>query len=182
MEPMLLSLFQAHIRDECRSVLHAAADFDTALASGDYDRVWIDLHNLVTAAGNVSKALWGSGRPEQKAKQSAVRHPVRQSLGLSDQETYKLQEVAFRNHLEHYDEKLLKWWETSDTHIHVSRVIGRNAVGGNAIQPRDIFQQYLPDSGEVIFWGETFDVGRLVRECSEILKVAERETAKPFWE
>lgn len=81
--------------------LMAVSDLNAALASQDTDRVWYSIQSLLIAAGNVSKLLW-------PAKAYAERgQTLRQALSISDESV--LAPRTFRNHFEHFDERLETW-------------------------------------------------------------------------
>jgi len=90
------------IKLQCQAVLVGSNDFDSAMATGDHTHAWIAIQNILGAAANISKALWGAG-----GRHSEEREPLRASLQVDD--TSPLRDVATRNHFEHYDERLDKW-------------------------------------------------------------------------
>jgi hypothetical protein len=58
---MLLRIFQRQVELQCRAVLIASHDFNAAMLTNDLTHAWIAVQNLLTAAANISKALWGVG-------------------------------------------------------------------------------------------------------------------------
>src|SRR4051812_4466185 len=116
MDPDLLRLLQTQVREQCAFLRLAVADLDEARKaiwgvddakelppSQISERLWYSVHSAMAAAGNVSKALWGSGGKGEKD-----REPLRASLGVADSSAFK--NVALRNHLEHFDERLVRWF------------------------------------------------------------------------
>jgi hypothetical protein len=186
---MLLRLFQYQVRDQCRFVLIAAQDLNDALKAGNspeplswrerqevHDRIWYSLQNLLTAAANIAKALWGEG-----AKLTEERRPLRESLGVPDDSP--LQQTALRNHFEHFDSRLDIWAAESATtpgSSYIDKIIGPPttvvAVGSG---PKEYFRHFDPSTGVASFWGETFDLKALVDTVVELLPRAEAESAKP---
>lgn len=174
MDLMLLRNFQRQVELQCRAVLIASHDFNTAMLTGDGTHAWIALQNLLTAAANISKALWGVG-----GKFAEHRKPLRESLGVEDTAIFR--EVAMRNNFEHYDERLDEWWETSEHHNHLDMSFfpAGNVVGLAEI---DMFRVFDPSTSEVVFWGQRFNLNDLVQAISNLLPVANAQAAKPHWE
>jgi hypothetical protein len=182
---MLLRLFQQQVRDQCQVVLVAAQQINAGLMAAqqinagpigpdDQDPLWVGCQNLVTGAGNVSKALWG-----QKGRAAAARKPLRDSLNVDD--TSPFREVSMRNHFEHYDERLDAWWKESENHNHLDRFLGPpTAVAG--FNDKEMFRTFDPATLDIVFWGERFNVQAIVTEAERIFATAAIESRKPHWE
>jgi hypothetical protein len=61
MDLMLLRVFQRQVAFQCEAVIFAAEDLQQALSIGASSRAWVAIENLLGAAANLSKALWGQG-------------------------------------------------------------------------------------------------------------------------
>ncbi|MEA2141968.1 MAG: hypothetical protein QOI64_398 [Solirubrobacteraceae bacterium] len=97
---------------------------------------WTAIQNLLTAASNISKALWGQG-----GRHEVERQALRDSLGIDD--TSPLREVAMRNHFEHYDERLDRWWAESVAHNHLDvSIMPPSTVQG--MDANDMFRVFDP--------------------------------------
>ena len=140
----------------------------------DTTRAWYALQNLLTATANISKVLWGSGGC--KADERAA---LRASLELSD--SSPLRDVSLRNHFEHFDERLMAWWLESERHNFVDVGIG-TASGISGIDDRDMFRNYEPTTGEIVFWGQRYNVRVIVEEVHALLPRVTEEAAKPRWD
>jgi hypothetical protein len=79
MELMLLRVFQGQVEFQLKAILNAHERLIAAHQRGDMDEVWFSVENLLSAAANVSKALWGSG-----AAANVAREPLRDSVGVDD--------------------------------------------------------------------------------------------------
>jgi hypothetical protein len=174
MELMLLRVFQGQIQLQCQAILVASHDFNSAMTTGDTRRAWIAIQNILTAAANISKALWGQGGKFAKERES-----LRDSLQVDD--TSPLRNVAMRNHFEHYDERLDRWWDKSEAHNYFDMsMMSAGAVQGFA--DIDMFRVFDPETADIVFWGERFNVNEIVQEAARLLPIASTEARKPHWE
>lgn len=175
MELMKLRIFQRQVRDQCQAVVLAADQLDEASASGDNDRLWVACQNLLTGAANVSKVLWGSG-----GRKAEERRPVRESLAVMDDSPIRSPDL--RNHLEHLDERVDTWWESSPTHTLVDRNIGPRTMFSGVAPDEEMFRLYDPSLDEVVFWGTRYQIGPVTEEAARIFPLADAESSKPHWD
>lgn len=163
MDPMLLEVFQGQVLVQCEFLLLAAAELDTALEQHNVRRAFYALQSILNAAGNASKALWGqSGETEVAAR----RKPLRDSIELSDDSP--LQSVRVRNHFEHFDNRVDDWWEKSTVRAFVDMNIGI-PVGGMGFGKYDWFRNFDPQTGDLTFWGDQFNIRAIVNEVIQIV-------------
>ena len=176
MEKPLLRVFQRHVADQCRFTLAAVPVINQSVAQGDHDRLWIGCQMFVVGAGNVSKALWGDGRHRSAA--APARESLRDSLGVTD--ASPLHQVAIRNHFEHFDERIERWWRESPARNHLDRMIGppKAVAGLTEIEMFRIYDPSLPTGPRIVFWGESFELQPIVTECDRIFAVANQEAEK----
>lgn len=184
MEPMLLRLFQRQVADQCYATRLALNTADKALrvmldieAPGGLTEpvltFWSAVGFAVSAAANVSKALWG---PRDKPRVAAARQPLRESLGVSDDSP--LRDVSMRNHFEHLDERLDRWWKNSPTHNFVDAGIGP-VSGIVGVPDSEMFRTYDPATGNLVFWGELFNLVELGRQIDQLRLRAWQQSIKP---
>jgi hypothetical protein len=178
MELILLRLYQCHVATCCRAVLFGLEDIEASNPQVPSERFWYGVQNLVTGAGNASKALWGQGN---NPKRYAERQPLRDSLSVTD--ASPLREVKIRNDYEHLDERLEHWWKTSPNHNVIDAMVApRGSIVGNALGEKDTLRWLDPTTGDVIFWGNELNIPTVVAEVQRILPIAEAEGLKPHWE
>jgi hypothetical protein len=167
-------MFQQHVLFQCKSMLMAANDVNTGLAAHDFHRVFYGIQNLLNAAGNVSKALWG-----QRDKLEEQRKPLRDSIGVDNNSP--LHEVMMRNNFEHFDERLDRWWRESAQHNSMDfNLSPRNAVHG--FDEIDRFRVFDPHTTDLTFWGDDFNMQQLIDEALRILPTLQEEANKPHYE
>src|ERR1700731_1502834 len=137
MDLMLLRLHQQQIQRQCQAAIMAGQQADQGLRDRNNDMFWAGIQNLLNAAANISKACWGQG-----GKLTGARKPLRDSLGIDD--SNPIANTDLRNHLEHYDERLDKWFETSTSHNSIEVIGPPNTVVG--VADADIFRWFDPNS------------------------------------
>ena len=174
MDTFHLRIFQRHVRDQCQFLIQSAHQLNAGLTQHNISQVLFAIQNLLNAGANVSKMLWGA-----RGKKSQERKPLRDSIGISDNSP--LREVTMRNHFEHIDERIDRWWAESESHNHADGIIGpRNTIAG--LEPIETFRWFDPATAEIVFWGESFNIQALVSEAERILPRLQEEAGKPHWE
>lgn len=184
METYLLRVFQAQVRLQCHGILKAAHTLQTTLVAYDaadpaqdafelFDDVWIAIQNLLGAAANVQKALWGQG-----GSLAAQRAPLRASLDVADDSP--LREVDMRNNFEHFDDRLDTWWKTSKRHNFHDTLGPLDSVGG--VDDIDLIRVYDPATTDLFFWGKRFNLGAIEAEAARVWGIARLEARKPHWD
>jgi hypothetical protein len=113
-------------------------------------------------------------------KLAAERLPLRESLAIADDSA--LASTDLRNHLEHYDERLDRWYRNSARHNYADFIIGPRATTIVGLDDTDIFRFFDPETNEVVFWGEHYAIQPLVDEIVKLLPIAQTESNKPHWE
>lgn len=174
MEIFQIRMFQTQIRDQCLFIIEFAKQMNTGIQNSDEIIIFSSIQNILNAGANISKMLWG-----QKGKSSDARRKLRESIGIADNSP--LRNTTMRNHFEHIDERLDRWWTDSEKHNHADKIIGpQNLISG--LDNIDIFRWYNPDSQEIIFWGEKFNIQEIVSEVLKILPTVDLEAGKDHWE
>jgi len=175
MEIRLLRMFQQQVLLQCQFVLVANHEINASLIVGDTTRTFYAIQNLLVAAANISKSLWG-----QKEKFADERKPLRESIGVSDDSP--LRRILIRDDFEHFDERLARWWKQSPDHNSFDLAIGpmRTAIAG--ISDQDMFRMFNPQTGDVMFWGTDFNLKLVINEIIRILPKLKEESRKPLWE
>lgn len=174
MELLLLRVHQKQITHQCYAALSAVQQANASLAAQNWENFWAAIQNFLTAVANISKAGWGPG-----GKLATERRPLRESLGIADNSA--LANTDLRNHLEHYDERLDRWYKNSANKNYVDFVVGpHSAILG--FEDTDIFRFFDPEAKEVIFWGEHYAMQPLVDEIARLLPIAQAESSKPHWD
>jgi hypothetical protein len=178
-ELMLLRLFQRHVAFQCKAIVIAASHIEAVMPArhqspDSSDILWAAIQNLLTAAANISKACWGQG-----GKYEAERAPLRESLGIGNDSP--LRKVWLRNRFDHFDEALDRWWAESKNHNHLDKGLFSPLQGVTGLEDIEMFRVLDPATGDLMFWGQSFNLGDLVKEADRVLVIAKAEADKPHW-
>jgi hypothetical protein len=176
MDIKLIRVFQQQVLFQCECVLSAAQQADAHLRARHLIAVFAALQNLLTAAANASRALWGQ---TNRAEVAAARAPLRASIGIADDSP--LRSVRMRNKFEHIDEYLDEWWSNSPGHNYCDMNIGPVHTSGG-LELNETFRSFDPSTGHVWFWGQSFDLRALLKEVERVLPKLREEAEKPSWE
>jgi hypothetical protein len=132
------------------------------------NEVFRSLHSLLTHASNVSRLLWpalprrtkGESNSHYAARVARHRRSTRASVlrsaaGLAQEHPLKSREI--RDHLEHFDERLDHWAETS-----VGRSIAQDVIGGpntiTGLADEDMMRWYDPATHSLWFQGSQYEI------------------------
>ena len=154
MDKSILRIFQREIERQCRFAIIAVQDLQKALQAPDMNRVWYSIQSFLVAAGNVSKLLWpSSAHIPDRAKE------LRNSLGVND--SSPLAPRNFRNHFEHFDERLEDWATSSKRKNFVdSNVVPSGMI--SEIDPGDYLRNFDTTKNAVTFRGDEYNLKPMV--------------------
>lgn len=170
---MVLRHFQREVERQCRFALIAVEDLNQALETTDNDRVWYSVQSLLVATGDVSKLLWPGkrGLPMRGTE-------LRASLSVGNDSP--LRPLKFRNHFEHFDERLERWAESSERHSFVDSNVGPpGMIQGPA--PGDYLRNFDNVGFAVTYRGDTYQLGPVVQAIRDLWQKAVVEAEKPPW-
>ncbi len=126
--------------------------------------VWCSIQSILVAAGNVSKILW----PSKKNKVRGER--LRQILNV--EKDNPLSERKFRNHFEHYDERIEDWFNNSSSAVY-SDLAMNPALRGNFHS--NFHRGCNSFNNTLVFRDETLDLNQILKALEEI-----RDKCKPY--
>jgi hypothetical protein len=132
----------------------------------DQIEVWCSIQSILVAAGNVSKILW----PQKKcAKRGAI---LRKMLCIDENNI--LSDRKFRNHFEHYDERIEEWFAENTSAVYKDLAIDSfKSMWGNF--PVKQHRTYNPLTHTLTFRGDSIDLTAVLNELDEI-----RLKCRPF--
>jgi hypothetical protein len=130
--------------------------------------VWSAIQSLLIAAGNVSKILWPVG--EKSAPRGEM---LRQLLQVAHDSP--LADRRFRNHFEHYDERLEAWLANRKSAVYTDQFIGSFASVPEGFAS-SVHRAYDVDTQTVSFRGEAIQLRPLVLALGELVLKTQRTT------
>jgi len=168
-----LRMFQRQVLLQCKFVQMAAAQLNDSLRERNSEATFYALQNLLNAAANISKVLWG-----QSGRLTSERKAVRDSIGIQDDSPF--QTVTMRNNYEHFDDRIDTWWQQSKRHNAADcNIMPRAEIRG--IDDIDRFRAFDPVTNDLSFWGQDFNVQELIDEVQRIFPKLKEEASKPHW-
>jgi hypothetical protein len=124
-----LKIFKEEVVRQCKFASMANSDLKQALKQRDEDRIWYSIQNLLVAIANISKLLGlkddVQGQQSSKVPQDSFtrfREQLRSSLKIDENSSLKSRK--FRNHFEHFDERLEQWISSSQHHNFIDSNLG----------------------------------------------------------
>jgi len=125
--------------------------------------VWASIQSILISSANISRILW----PNKEYNERGVR--LRKMLNISDDNT--LRDRTFRNHFEHYDERIAKWFEEGANGVFIDLAMNPDL----SFSSKNTKRGYNTIDETVVFCGQKFDLNKLNEAMSEIL-----EKCKPY--
>lgn len=108
LEPLAELVFIAEIVTQSKFAGSAA---DQLAKASEPIEVWGSIQSILVAAANVSKILW----PVRKKYMERGRR-LRELLSIDDRNL--LSKRTFRNHFEHYDERIEDWFDNNGSGVY----------------------------------------------------------------
>ncbi len=153
-------IFISEIVKQAKIANRAAERLKATTDHFDEIEVWCSIQSILVAAGNVSKILW----PPRKSS-TARGNALRTLLGVDDRSP--LCDRKFRDHFEHYDERIEGWFENNHSAVYMDSSIDSfgSIWGGN---PSNRHRSYNPLTQTLTFRGESVDIASLLHALEEI--------------
>ena len=128
--------------------------------SSDPIEIWSSIQAILVAAGNVSRILWPARKPyKERGKQ------LRDLIGVDDQNL--ISDRTFRNHLEHYDERVEEWFNENDSAVYIDSIIDPIERPSWSL-PGTFHRSYNPVTQVLSFQEESIDLAAVLRELESI--------------
>jgi hypothetical protein len=147
-------LFLGEIAFQCQLAAKAAERLPACDEQFDSIEVWSAIQSILIAAANVSKILWPR---ESRSSRGAA---LRKLFDVDD--TSPLCDRSFRNHFEHYDERIEDWMSTTPSATYTDQMIGP-VFEGPLHFPRLVHRHYDPYTQVLIFRNESMSLGSVLR-------------------
>lgn len=175
MDLQLLHIFQTQLKLQCDFALMSAKELETSLNAEEkrsFITIFFHLQNLLNAAANIGKTLWGKAN----GKYELSRKPLRESVGITDASPLKNTDV--RNKFEHIDEYISDWFDSSTSHIFADMNLGNVRGTTSGVNQFKMFRTFDPVTYDVTFLGWTCNIKEVIGEIERILPVLIAELEK----
>ena len=133
-------------------------------------RIWCPIQSFLAATANISKILWGSDPAV-----SSARSPLRQALKVSD--ASPLRSRNLRENFEQFDARIDTWWGCSSTHGFVDMNFEHLATVMEGLPEEQVFRDMDLYTGDVVFWGQRYNLPSLNIEIRRVMAMALRGAA-----
>jgi len=162
----MLQLFVREVDRQVRFGLIAAVELRDPVMSLDTERVWYSIQSLLVATANVSKLLWPSKGSRDRGE------ALRSLLCVTDDSP--LASRVFRNHFEHFDERLETWGISPHTHLVADNNVGPLGATSGGASPIYV-RNYDPSTETLTFRGEVYEFRPVIGALESLRSVTERE-------
>ncbi len=162
-------VFIREVERQTQFGLVAAADLENALKLQDMERIWYSVQALLVAAGNVSKLLW-----PPKLEFRGRGEVLRKALDVPDGSP--LSSRDFRNHFEHFDERLEALAESSTRGVFVDSNVGPPGMIAGLDQD-DFLRNYDTSTDSVTFLGDSYPLKPVI-EAIDVLHRRAKDLAR----
>jgi hypothetical protein len=179
LDPMLLEGFVREVRQQCDFALIAVQGLnDTLNSGGGVDGAFFYCHGFLTHAANLSKLLWpGAVRGDATFKNEVSSRGRLLRSELSIPQGLLIESRKFRDHLEHFDERLHSWARESPNRLLLDmNVAPAGSISVMGSTPGDSLRHLDPSAMVMSFRGDTLELQRAADE------VVHLRTAAADWE
>jgi hypothetical protein len=143
----------------------------------DFDRIetWCSIQTILVAAGNVSKILW----PNEKYKVRGEK--LRQLLNV--EKDNPLSNRKFRNHFEHYDERIEEYFQCNQQGAYIDLAMNPSLSSG-IFGDSDLttHRGYNSFNNTLVFRGEMLDLNAVLMALETVLNNYKPYYLESFYE
>lgn len=158
MDNFVLEIYKSEVLSQGEFALLAIEDLEKALGNSDTMLVWYSIQTFLVAVGNISKLLWSKSKTSVK---------LRASLNVPNDSP--LCQRTFRNHFEHFDERLEKWASSSTRRNFVDKnIMPAGSISG--IVPEDYLRNFDPINKVLTFRGEVYDLKPVISAIQDLMQ------------
>ncbi len=124
----------------------------------NFDRleVWSSIQSILVSVANISKILWPS-------KNRLRGKRIRELLKVEGDSI--LSNRKFRNHFEHYDERIEEWFHKRTTGVYTDLAMNPSLWGGFG---NNAHRGYNSVDNSLVFRGERYDLNKVFSAISDV--------------
>lgn len=161
MNPLTEMVYIGEIVLQTQIAQRAANRLPIDPAGFDHIEVWCSIQSILVAAGNVSKILWSQSNNKSKTRSKKLR----KMLNIDDNNI--LSDRKFRNHFEHYDERVQTWFENQSNGVYIDLAFDPFKTTKWQL-PKNYHRAYNQVDRILTFRGETLDLKEVLNALEEI--------------
>jgi len=155
-------VFIMEIKRQCTFALIAAEDIDLVLGKNEMDRIWYSIQSFLVAAGNLSKMFWPC-----ETKKARGLH-LRSIFSLKDDSP--IGPRKFRNHFEHFDERLEKWVSSSKQRNFIDSNVGPPGMI-KGVDVKDYLRNFDNSNYALTFRGDSYSLKPVIDAIKEVQSI-----------
>lgn len=174
MEKMTLGIFRYKVERQCKFVIMAYESIQQSIGHETMDLLWYSIQAFLVAAGNISKLFW----PTRTDSLPERGEELRADFSIADDSP--LQPRIFRNHFEHFDERLEDWAISSERKNFIDSNVGPSGMI-SGIEPDDYLRNFDTKNSAVTFRGDIYHLEPIANSIQSLLIIAQAKVAEPWW-
>lgn len=173
MQYFAFSIYMSELKHQCELAAMAYDDINKGLEQQNTNLVWYSVQNFLISVGNISKVLF----PTKKGSLSRGEY-IREALGINDDSLFKSRK--FRNHFEHFDERIEAWINDGDHSIFIDKTITDkdNLMNDESLESKYSMRHLITDGMILKFRGDRYELEPIALAVVELYKeinIAEAE-------
>ncbi|MDB5870682.1 MAG: hypothetical protein JWQ07_124 [Ramlibacter sp.] len=174
-EPMFETFYREALSSECIAALRvyeaAGKEVEKSNRGEPYDHMGFltSLQRLVTHAAAISRYFWPAGK---NVLHQARGKYLRDVFQMNDSNA--LHSRALRNNLEHFDERLDKYFQQPVVGYVIPQIVGPRPVPAPGDPPLHVFMAYFTDEDVLRVLDQEINVGSLVDEIAALQNKLQR--------
>lgn len=118
--------------------------------------VWASIQSILVSAANISKILWSKTNPLRGER-------LRKLLNIQDDNILSNRE--FRNHFEHYDERIEKWFINRPNGVYIDLAMNPSFGG---VLTSNHHRGYNSIDNTLVFRGNKLDLNKVLTALLEV--------------
>ena len=162
-------LYLSEVVEQCEYVDIAWGNMQASLAGPHPPGAvfWYSVQSFLVATANISRIVW----PQDK-RHSARGQRLRRLLAIDDDSP--LRNRRFRNHFEHYDERIQEWFESARPPGFADRCIGGNDSFGGGLNKPHYMRNFNPQTQSLYFRGDEYELLPVIEAVHSLSSRAQR--------
>jgi hypothetical protein len=164
--PTVDELYLREIDTQCSYARFALGDAEEQL-NRDIRRFWYSIQAFLIAVANISKIMWPAALYSDRGNR------LRERLSISEHSCLKSR--SFRNHFEHFDERVQHWFDSPRPPGFADFCIGGDDSFGGGLGKPHYMRNFNPTTYTLYFQGEEYHLRPVIAALKELHERAKNE-------